>query len=132
MRIIGHGLDIVDTARIARMIEVHGDRFLQRCFTAGERRYVTDRRRLAEHLAGRFAAKEAVLKALGTGLALGIAWTDCEVVREPTGQPRPVLHGHARKIAQDLGITQWLLSITHIDSTAAASAIAVGPDQKAE
>ena len=126
MRIIGHGFDMVETARIARMIEVHGERFLQRCFTPGELQYVTDKRRMAEHLAGRFAAKEAVLKALGTGLALGIVWTDCEVLRAPTGQPQAVLHGRAREIAQSMGISQWLLSITHVATLAAASAIAVG------
>jgi holo-[acyl-carrier protein] synthase len=83
MRIIGHGIDIVETARIARLVEEHGEHFLARCFTSTERAYAQDKRREIEHLAGRFAAKEAVLKVLGTGLGQGMAWTDVEIRREP-------------------------------------------------
>jgi len=126
MRIIGHGIDIVETARVARMIDEHGDRFLTRCFTEGERAYSTDRRRYLEHLAGRFAAKEAILKVLGTGWRGGIAWTDAEVVREPSGRPVVRLHGKCDEIANDLGIAEWWLSISHIHSHATASAIGVG------
>jgi holo-[acyl-carrier protein] synthase len=124
MRIIGHGIDIVETSRIAHMIEAHGDRFLQRCFTAGELAYAQANRRRTEHLAGRFAAKEAVLKVLGTGWRGGIAWTDVEVLREPSGQPTVALHGLCRTIAADLGIAHWWLSISHIEPHAMASAIA--------
>lgn len=125
MRIIGHGIDIVETARIARMVEDHGDHFLHRCFTPGELAYSGDQRRRLEHLAGRFAAKEAILKVLGTGWAGGIAWTDAEVVRLPSGQPVVALHGRCREIASELGIDQWLLSISHISTHATASAIGV-------
>jgi len=126
MRIIGHGIDIVETARVANMLEEHGERFLNRCFTEGEQAYSTDRRRYLEHLAGRFAAKEAILKVLGTGWRGGIAWTDAEVVREPSGKPTVRLHGKCREVADDLGITEWWLSISHIHSHATASAIGVG------
>jgi holo-[acyl-carrier protein] synthase len=128
MRIIGHGIDIVETARIARLLDEHGDRFLDRCYTPAERDYASDRRRMIEHLAGRFAAKEAVLKVLGTGWTGGIAWTDVEITREPAGRPGVQLHGQCRDIAEKLGIDQWWVSISHISTHATASAIGAGPD----
>ncbi|MEX0654430.1 MAG: holo-ACP synthase [Phycisphaeraceae bacterium] len=129
MRILGHGIDVADTERVARMLEVHGERFLSRCYTEGERRYAAaNRKRQVEHLAGRFAAKEAVLKALGTGWSGGIAWTDAEVVREPSGRPTVRLHGRCAEVAAELGIVEWWLSITHVRGQAMASAIAVGQD----
>lgn len=126
MRIIGHGIDITEVARIGAMISEHGDRFLERCFTPLEQAYAGDRKRRDEHLAGRFAAKEAVLKALGTGWQNGIAWTDVEVVLLPSGQPTVKLTGHAARIAGELGVTDWSLSISHIQTHAVASAIATG------
>jgi holo-[acyl-carrier protein] synthase len=111
-------------ARIARAVGAHGDRFLERCFTAAERAYAADRKRRDEHLAGRFAAKEAVLKALGTGWVNGIAWTDVEVVLLPTGQPTVALRGRAAEVATSLGASRWFLSISHTQSHAMASAIA--------
>ncbi|MEM6459456.1 MAG: holo-ACP synthase [Planctomycetota bacterium] len=127
MRIIGHGVDLVDKARVERLLAEHGERFLARCFTEGERAYSDgNTRRRMEHLAGRFAAKEAVLKVLGTGWSGGIAWTDAEVVREPSGRPTVVLHGRCAEVAAELGITEWWLSISHIETHAVASAIGVG------
>ena len=127
MPIRGHGVDIVDTDRLARMLNEHGDRFLTRCFTAGEREYVAAHpKRRVEHLAGRFAAKEAVLKALGTGWSGGIAWTDVEVVRHGNQPPTVQLHGEAARQATGRGITEWWLSLSHIHTHAVASAIAVG------
>lgn len=125
MRIVGHGIDIVETDRIARMIEQHGERFLTRCFTPPEVAYSGSKKEFAQHLAGRFAAKEAILKVLGTGWSQGIAWTDAEVVREPSGRPTVVLHGRCAAVAAELGITAWWLSISHIRTHATASAIAV-------
>ncbi|MCE9590921.1 MAG: holo-ACP synthase [Planctomycetes bacterium] len=125
MRIVGHGIDMVETARVAKMLEEHGDRFLERCFTAGERAYADDRKRSIEHLSGRFAAKEAILKVLGTGWRGGIAWTDAEVVRESSGRPSVRLHGECLRVAQELGIDQWWVSISHIGTHAIASAIGV-------
>ena len=126
MTILGHGIDLVETARIAAMLDQHGERFLDRCFTASERLYCqeNDRRRV-ERLAVRFAAKEAVLKALGTGWRDGIAWTDIEVVREPSGRPAIRLHERAATVAAGLGVTEWHISLTHTEQHAMASAIAV-------
>ena len=128
MEILGHGIDLTDIERIEQMLDKHGERFLDRCFTATEQSYadkgMTARR--AEFLAGRFAAKEAVLKALGTGISEGIQWTDIEIMRVGNGKPEVVLHGKAAEVAAALGITKWHVSITHIKTHASASAIASG------
>jgi holo-[acyl-carrier protein] synthase len=126
MPILGHGIDLVETQRIADMLRDHGQRFLDRCFSPREQAYcAANAKRYVEHLAGRFAAKEAVLKALGTGWAKGIAWTDIEVLREPSGQPRIELSGECLKIAAAQGVRQWLVSISHVATHASASAIAM-------
>ena len=124
MRIIGHGIDLVDVARFSRMLDEHGDRFVTRCFTEQESSDTGEGRRRAERLAGRFAAKEAVLKAIGTGLTGGVRWTEVEVVREPSGRPSVRLHGRCAEEASRRGIDGWLLSITHVEASAMASAIA--------
>jgi holo-[acyl-carrier protein] synthase len=126
MRIIGHGIDMTPTQRIARMVAEHGDHFLTRVFSERELTYAMGRKRRDEHLAARFAAKEAVLKALGTGWSGGIGWTDVEVTLQPSGAPGVQLHGRALEIATAMGITGWHLSLTHTEETAMASAIAVG------
>lgn len=126
MRVLGHGVDIVEVSRIAAMLEEHGERFLSRCFTTGERGYSEPRKRAAEHLAGRFAAKEAVLKAIGTGWRSGIAWTDIEVHLLPSGQPEVELHRMAASAALQLGIIEWKLSISHTEGYAVASVIGSG------
>ena len=124
MPILGHGIDIVETARIRRSVEEHGRRFLDRVYTADEQRYCErNHKRYFEHLAGRFAAKEAVLKVLGTGWRGGIAWTDIEIVSEASGQPRVALTGECARIAGERGIAQWHVSISHIETHATASAI---------
>lgn len=126
MPIIGHGIDLVEVARVQRMLDEHGERFLARCFTEGERAYcAANPARMAEHLAGRFAAKEAVLKVLGTGWSGGIVWTDVEVLREASGKPGVRLHGKAASVASGLGIGAVLLSISHTTTHATASAIGV-------
>ena len=127
MAVIGHGIDIVEVARIERMLRDHGDRFAARCFTEAEREYAdrADRRR-AEHYAARFACKEAVLKALGTGWKGGIEWTDIEVVRLADGRPQVRLSGRAAAIADDLGITHWHASLSHVGQAAIASVIGSG------
>ena len=127
MPIVGHGIDIVTTARIAEMVERHGAHFLDRCFTAAEQAYCgKSAKRFVEHLAGRFAAKEAVLKALGTGWRSGIAWTDVEVHLLPSGQPEIELHRVAADAARQRGITDWKLSISHTELYEIASVIASG------
>jgi len=126
MRIIGHGIDITEVARIGRMVAEHGEKFFERCFTERERTYAGERKRRDEHLAARFAAKEAVLKALGTGWSDGIGWTDVEVVLLPSGQPTVKLSGRAAEVAATQGVTAWTLSLSHTESHAIASAIATG------
>lgn len=124
MPIVGHGIDIVETSRIAKMLEEHGQRFLDRCFTPDEQAYCArNAKRQIEALAGRFAAKEAVLKVLGTGWRGKIAWTDIEILPEPSGQPRIRLWGECQRIAEELGIKHWHVSISHISTHATASAI---------
>jgi holo-[acyl-carrier protein] synthase len=126
MSIVGHGIDIVETARIRRLCEDHAEHFLDRVFTPAEQQYCkTNPKRLYEHLAGRFAAKEAVLKVLGTGWRGKIAWTDIEIQRNPNGQPNIALTGECELIAKNLGITRWHISISHIETHATASAIGV-------
>ena len=124
MPIVGHGIDIVETSRIRKLVEEHAAHFLDRVFTPSEQAYCAmNPKRYFEHLAGRFAAKEAVLKVLGTGWRGGIAWTDIEVLKDPSGQPRIKLTGECARIASELGIVHWHLSISHIETHATASAI---------
>lgn len=128
MPILGHGIDLVDTPRIERLLGEHERRFLDRVFTPGEQAYSESGGKLrVQRYAARFAAKEAVLKVLGTGWSGGIAWTDVEVVREATGQPRVRLHGEAAAIAGRLGITAWHISLSHLAGHALASVIGEGP-----
>jgi len=106
------------------MVEEHGTHFLDRVFTPLEQEYCArSAKRRFEHLAGRFAAKEAVLKVLGTGWRGGIAWTDIEICPEPSGQPKIKLTGETLRIATELGICRWHISISHIETHATASAI---------
>ena len=126
MTILGHGVDMVDCARLAKSIERHGRRFLERVFTAAELDYSLGGPRQTEHLAGRFAATEAVLKVLGTGWQNGISWRDIEVRNEPSGRPMIRLSGRCREIADGLGMTEVLVSISHIKTHAIASAIGCG------
>ena len=124
MSVLGHGIDLVETARIRDLIAEHGQRFLDRCFTPAEQAYAArSKKREVEHLAGRFAAKEAILKVIGTGWRGGIAWTDMEILNAASGQPGVTLTGETARIAAELGITRWMLSISHIETHATASAI---------
>ncbi len=126
MRIIGHGIDITETARIAGMLADHPDRFLDRVFTAQEQQDAGVGKRRNEHLAARFAAKEAALKALGTGWSQGIGWTDVSVAKLPSGKPMLKVSGRAAELADEIGISIWHVSLTHTDSIAMASVIAEG------
>ena len=125
MKIIAHGIDLVDRPRIKQMVQRHGDRFLNRVYTAKEQQYAESHRDNIEKLAGRFAAKEAVLKLIGTGWQGKIAWTDIEVVNNSAGQPEVTITGEVERIAKKLGITQISVSITHTANFAIASAIAL-------
>ncbi len=125
MRIIGHGVDLVEVARIAAVLSRHPKRFLDRVFCPAERERGLGTPRHAEHLAARFAAKEAVLKALSTG-TVGVGWQDIEVVTLASGAPSIVLHGRGADYAAALGITAWHISLSHTASMAIASVIATG------
>ncbi len=125
MEIVGIGTDIVECLRIGRMIEQHGETFLTRVYTEREIRYCQARKRALEHFAGRWAAKEAILKCLGTGWRRGINWTDMEIVNHPDGQPLVALCGEAGDRAQQMGIGDILLSISHCRAYAVAFATAI-------
>ena len=125
MKIVAHGIDLVDFPRIEQMVQRHGDRFLSRVFTETEQKYAQQNKNSIEKLAGRFAAKEAVLKLMGTGWAGKIAWTDIEIINNPQGQPQVTLSGEVKKIAEQLRITHVSISITHTANFAIASAVAL-------
>jgi holo-[acyl-carrier protein] synthase len=126
MDIIGIGTDIVECVRIRRMIDRHGELFLTRVFTEREVRYCQRSKQSTEHFSGRWAAKEAVLKCLGTGWRKGLCWTDIEVCNEPSGQPRIRLHAATRDYARSLGIRDVLITVSHCRSYATAYALALG------
>jgi holo-[acyl-carrier protein] synthase len=124
-RVIGLGMDATEIARIDAAIGRYGDRFLGRVFTDGEIAYCTRRRTPAVHFAGRFAAKEAAMKALGTGHSQGVLWRDIEVVRRG-GPPQLQFHGGAARRFAALGAVGSLLTITHTDVLALAHVLLLG------
>lgn len=124
--IIGTGIDICEVSRIAEAISRWGDRFLQRVFTENEIRYCQSKKNSAERFAARFAAKEAAMKALGTGVSLGVVWTNIEVGHAPGGRPILRLSGKTAEVAQKLRVRQMSLSLTHTESTAMAVVIFEG------
>jgi holo-[acyl-carrier protein] synthase len=121
--IVGTGVDIAEVPRIGQSIARFGDRFLQRIFTAGEIRYCDSKANRVERYAARFAAKEAAMKALGTGWSHGVRWRDCEVVRLPGGRPTIKFHGKAGEIAAGLGVKNAALSLSHTTEQAIAQVI---------
>ena len=128
MQILGIGTDIIETLRIAQMIERHGELFIRRVYTEHEIAYCSGMKAATQHYAGRWAAKEAVLKALGTGWRRGIAWRDVEVRHRLGGAPTIALHAGAREVYERMGITQMHISISHCRSHAIAYAVAEGED----
>ncbi len=123
MSILGIGVDIVEVARVRMLLERFGARFLSRVFTEGESRYALEGANPAERLAGRFAVKEAVLKAFGTGKSQGILWRDVETVRGPMGRPVVHLHGQAVRWAKWKGGGSFHVSIAHDGGKAIAFVI---------
>jgi holo-[acyl-carrier protein] synthase len=111
--IVGTGVDLAEVERIREAITRFGDRFINRIYTEREIAYVQRKANRFERYAARFAAKEAGMKALGTGWRRGIQWKDFEVANLPSGRPTLQLHGEAKKIAQDIGVTSIHLSLTH-------------------
>ena len=130
MEIIAHGIDLVDCPRIETMLQRHDKRFLDRVFTPEEQAYAEANKNRTEKLAGRFAAKEAILKLMGTGWRGKIAWTDIEVINNNLGQPIVTLSGEVKKIAESLNIKQVSVSITHTANFVIASAVALADNGK--
>ena len=124
--IVGLGIDITEIDRIEAAIARHGRPFVERIFTPAEIAYCQKHRNRAERFSGRFAAKEAAMKALGTGWRCGVRWVDIEVVREPSGKPTLKLSGASRGIADRLGVKSIALTITHTGNTALAQVIFEG------
>jgi holo-[acyl-carrier protein] synthase len=124
--IIGTGIDIVETDRVRESIEKFGDRFLNRCFWSSEIAYCQSMKFPAMHLAARFAAKESISKAFGTGIGRELGWKDMEIGRRDTGEPHVILHGKGQSLALSRGVHHIFISLTHCRSHAAAHAIAVG------
>ncbi len=122
MPLLGTGIDIVEVERIERLLERQGDKFLDRVFTRGEVKYCMAKARPAIHLAARFAAKEAVSKALGTGFSRGVRMRDIEVVASGKGSPRVKLHGAAAGRLEKLGAGDVLISFSHTREHAVAHA----------
>jgi holo-[acyl-carrier protein] synthase len=125
MNIIGIGMDATDLPRIADVLQRYGDRFLRRVFTEHEIAYCTRRRDPVPHLAGRFAVKEAAMKALGTGRALGVLWKNIETIRRG-GPPQLQLHGSAARRAEAMGVRKSLVTITHSEKVAIAQVMLLG------
>jgi holo-[acyl-carrier protein] synthase len=130
--VIGIGTDIIECLRIADMIEKHDDLFLQRVYTSSEIEYCSGRKASTQHYAGRWAAKEAILKSMGTGWAKGIHWTDIEITNAMGGKPSVQLHGAAREWCDKIGIGEILISISHCNSHATAFATAVSATEGSE
>lgn len=121
--IVGTGIDIAEVPRIQQAIERFGMRFLGRIYTAEEMRYCDSKANRAERYAARFAAKEAAMKALGTGWNYGVRWVDCEVIRAPGGRPTINFHGKAGEFAKRLGVKNAALSMSHTAEQAIAQVI---------
>ena len=124
--IVGLGVDIAEVGRVKAAIDRHGEVFLRRVYTPKEREYCEKFKNKFERYAGRFAAKEAAMKALGTGWGRGVRWVDLEVVREKGGRPTIKLSGEAEKVAARLGVKHIALSITHTATQALAQVIFEG------
>jgi holo-[acyl-carrier protein] synthase len=123
MSIINIGTDIVECVRIAGMVDRHGDHFLARVFTPAEISYCQSHKQMIERFAGRFAAKEAILKTLGTGWRHGLSWLEMEIINQKSGRPVVGLAGAAREQAERLGIGSIQISISHCRTHATAFAI---------
>jgi holo-[acyl-carrier protein] synthase len=123
MSIIGVGIDLVDCARIESSIERFGDRFLKRVFTEGEIAYSRSMKFPARHFAARFAAKEALSKAFGTGIGSSMSWRDLDVQKKESGEPFVVLSGGAEKMARERGVKKVWISLSHTETIGMATVV---------
>jgi holo-[acyl-carrier protein] synthase len=120
MSVLGIGVDLVECARIEHSLERFGDRFLKRVFTAGEIEYSKSMKHPARHLAARFAAKEAISKAFGTGIGKAMGWRDIDVQKKSSGEPFLALTGGAEELAKQRGVKNALITLSHTDHHAMA------------
>ena len=132
MNVVGHGIDLVNVAKIRRWIEDSRDPLIPRCFVQAELDEIGEGVDRIERLAGRFAAKEAVLKAIGTGFGAGVAFTDVVIHRSRGAPPEVQLSGGAALAAKALGASAWQLSISHAGGIAMASVLALGVEAQAD
>jgi holo-[acyl-carrier protein] synthase len=126
MSVIGIGVDLVECVRIQRSIDRFGERFLHRVFTNGEIEYSMSMKFPARHLAARFAAKEAVSKAFGTGIGKAMGWRDIDVRKKPSGEPFLIFGGGAEKLARERGVTNALITLSHSEQHAVATIVLEG------
>ena len=126
MKVIGIGIDVVEVDRLKSSLEEFSERFLNRVFTESEREYCQKQVRPELHLAARFAAKEAIAKAFGTGIGKEIGWLDMEILRKESGEPEVQLSGEAERYAKQRGVEQVMVSLTHAKQYAAANAVILG------
>jgi holo-[acyl-carrier protein] synthase len=124
--VLGIGVDVVETARIESSIQRFGERFIHRVFLEGEIEYCASMKFSARHYGARFAAKEAISKAFGTGIGAAMGWRDIEVRRKRSGEPYVVLHGGARQLADERGVKEVMISLSHTDHYSVANAVLVG------
>jgi len=123
MSVLGIGVDLVECARIERSLDRFGEKFLHRVFTAGEIEYSMSMKFPARHLAARFAAKEAVSKAFGTGIGKSMGWRDIDVHKKPSGEPFLVFGGGAERLAKERGVTNALITLSHSEQHAVATIV---------
>ena len=126
MNLIGIGIDVVEVSRIKSSLDEFEGRFQQKIFTEAEREYCAKQKRPELHFAGRFAAKEAIAKAFGTGIGKDVGWLDMEIIRRPSGEPGVILSGAAAEYAAKRGVQQVMVSLTHAKHYAAANAVIMG------
>src|SRR3979490_2186137 len=127
MSVLGIGVDLVENARIEHSLERFGERFLKRVFTPGEIEYSQSMKFPARHLGARFAAKEAVSKAFGTGIGKAMGWKDIDVHRKPSGEPFVVLGGGAKQLAEQRKVSKVSITLSHTDNHAMAVIVMEGP-----
>ena len=125
MNIVGVGIDAVEIPRISEAIEKYGDEFLYKILTVKELEYAGTKTSMAMHIAGKFAAKEAVKKALPDGAEIGLAWSDIEILNSGDGKPYAVLHGQALELKEKFNVSQVFVSISHTKELATANALVV-------
>ena len=129
MNVVGLGTDIVECLRIAKLIERHGELFIGRVYTDAEIEFCRSRKAATQHYAGRWAAKEAVLRALGTGWRPGLNWTDIEIRNNEEGRPVTAFRGAARDLVEQLGIGDLVISVSHCRTHAMATALALAAEE---